>query len=111
MPKKIKHRNKSAIKLPEQEMSFLPEMGIAEIITEYASPLLEEAKDIKSYEAALSMAMLCWNIASMPEELREGSLEDAIKRLARTEEDRTFLDSLFRFMIKRKLLLFPDTNV
>ena len=86
-------------------------MGIiAESIVAYAQPLLDETDgSIEDMERALSFAQLCWNLALLPEEEREESLDEMRQSFEMDDaEFEDFRQSVVLPMIRRHHDMFPD---
>jgi hypothetical protein len=86
-------------------------MGVlAESIVAYAQPLLNESDGSRDdMNRALSIAQLCWNLALLPEQKREESLEEMRHSLGMDDaEFEVFRQSVVLPMIRRHYEMFPN---
>lgn len=88
--------------------------GPAADMVRFAEPLLKEAgDDADSYQGALNLAMMFWNLAQVDDE--EGR-EDLMAMMTgpegpcRTEEDRQYMWALAGPMIERHKAMFPGLH-
>jgi len=81
---------------------------------EYASDFINMGKTALQRQAYLSGACSAWNIAVMPEHLREDALKKHAEVFNRinpgVNDEEGFLHDM-RLLIQRKLELFPKVNV
>lgn len=105
MPKKIKKRHKIAI-----EHGLSGRVKMSEVLQEYASPLLKEAKDIDSVRIAIVTAAICWNIASMPENKQEDLVRDALAEISKAGGDYKTGREIIEMLIGRKKMFFSGYN-
>lgn len=105
MPKKIKKRHRVAI-----EPGLSGRVKMSEVLKEYASPLLKEAKDINSVQVAVAMASICWNIASIPEEKQEELTTDVLTKISKISGDYKTSKEIMEMLIDRKKTFFSNYN-
>ncbi len=99
MPKKIKKKTQFA-KIGTSKIKM------SGVIAEFAAPLLKEADDETSAEVAISMAVICWNLAMVPEDEQEDMIKEMIAKISKTESDAKYTESIARILIARKKELF-----
>jgi hypothetical protein len=80
-------------------------------VIDVAQPFLDNCPNFKLQKIMLSMAILAWNLAIVPEGLVEKSRDDMQEKLCRGDaqmiED---LDKVIESLIARKQLLYPEDN-
>jgi uncharacterized protein YecA (UPF0149 family) len=83
--------------------------AIAELITAYAQPLLDETDgSIEQMNRALALAQICWNLAIMPEEARDEALREMRPTLnMEANEFEAFRRTVVVPMIRRHEEMFP----
>jgi len=84
--------------------------AIGEAIGAYAQPLLDQTDgSIEQVNKALQLAMLCWNLAILPEASREKSINDMRDALKMTDdaEFAALRDTVIMPMIRRHEEMFP----
>jgi len=79
---------------------------MSEVIADFAAPLLKEADDETSASVAISMAMMGWNLAVMPEDEQEDMIKEMIAKISKTGSDAKYTESIARVLISRKKELF-----
>jgi len=103
MAKKIKKRICDKIK---DEASIDRKLKMSEVIADFATPLLNEAIDDSSAKVAISMAVTCWNLSSLPEDNHEEMITKLKSEISETESDAKILESMVRMLIERKKAFF-----
>lgn len=86
-------------------------MGVmGDSIVKYAQPLLAETDgSSEQTENALSIAVMCWNLALLPESRQEDRIEEMRLVLKMDEEEfATFRASVIEPMISRHHEMFPN---
>ncbi len=86
-------------------------MGVmAESMTEYAQPLLDETDgSLEQVQKAMSIAMMLWNIALLPETEQEKTLAEMRSNLEMDDaEFAGFRESVIEPMILRHHEMFPN---
>lgn len=83
--------------------------AIAESITAYVQPLLDETDgSIEQMNHALALGQLCWNLALMPEEARNEALREMRPSLKmEADEFEAFQRTVVVPMIRRHEEMFP----
>lgn len=83
--------------------------AIAESIVAYAQPLIDETDgSIEEMQRALTLAQFCWNLAIMPEGLRNEALRDMQTSLKMgADEFEAFQRMVVVPMIQRHKEMFP----
>lgn len=87
------------------------EVKMSEVLKAFVKPYLEEIPDYQQ-EMFLQIAILAWNLAIMPEDMRQQAFEDLLKKGVKgknpfaRQDMRDFIDEL----IARKSELFPDNQ-
>lgn len=86
--------------------------AIADAIVAYAQPLIDQTDgSIEQMNKALSISQACWNIAILPEEKRESSMNALGKALSMDDaEFEDFRRSILLPMIRRHEELFPKLH-
>jgi len=107
--KKIKNRKKTR----NLFINTTPKIKMSEMISEYASDYINMGDDTEERQSLLNGACSAWNIAVLPEDLRDGALRhnvDEYKRLNSGIDDADDLIHDMQALIKRKLQMFPDVK-
>lgn len=99
MPKRIKKKTR----LTKPGASTLK---MSEVIADFAAPLLKEADDETSASVAISIAVMGWNLAVMPEDEQEDMIKEMIAKIPKPGSDAKYTESIARMMISRKKELF-----
>lgn len=86
--------------------------AIAESMELYVQPLLEGCDgSLEQVERAYSIALLCWNLAVLPEDAREESIASMQSTLGMDHEEfENFRAAVVEPMIKRHRELFPNRS-
>jgi len=84
--------------------------AIAEAMSRFAQPLINATDGSReAVQRALSVSQLCWNLALMPEDSREQSLNDMQPALNMDDQQfQEFKDDLVMPMIRRHHEMFPQ---
>jgi uncharacterized protein YecA (UPF0149 family) len=84
--------------------------AIAESMVEYAQPLLDETDgSAEQMQNAMTIAMMCWNLALLPEEEQEEMLADIRPALEMDDDEfECFRNSIINPMISRYHEMFPN---
>jgi len=92
-------------------------MKASEIFVEYSSPIQEAVPakgDAKELQTILSVPELVWNAIAMDENKnrKSGELPQVLKNhlITIAPKDRGMLESMLKFWVARKDLLFPSYN-
>lgn len=86
---------------------------MADIIFEFAQPLLKGASSIKDEKTAIGLAITGWNIALLPENLQADHIKEITQSLNASTGSDYFSDDapkIFNFLVARKKSLFPKIN-
>jgi hypothetical protein len=80
---------------------------LSAVILDYARPLIENVGD-DQFEIAITLAVLCWNTALLPEDKQERELRSAIDRVARDAPEgfAEQMQTWTRWLVDRKKTLF-----
>ena len=83
--------------------------GIADAIAAYAQPLLDSTDgSVDQMNRALALSQLCWNLALLPEEVRDESLATMRPSLKLDDDEfEAFRRSVVIPMIRRHQEMFP----
>jgi hypothetical protein len=86
--------------------------AIAESITTYAQPLLDETDgSVNQMNHALELGLLCWNLALLPEAVRHSALRKVQSDLEmENDEFEAFQRSVITPMIRRHQEMFPHMS-
>jgi hypothetical protein len=107
MKKKKKHR-KTKIK-----SNLNPNFKMSELIKEYASDYINLGDNAFERQSLLNGACTAWNIAILPENLREEALKSQIDQYIKLNPEAGDADNVLhdmRLLIKKKLEMFPNVN-
>ncbi len=87
--------------------SSLPKLSAQ--IWDYAEPLTAAAVDVEGQMRAVDIAIICWNVALLPEKKRKESIRAALHEIAGGDAglEAELLD-IFEMMHARKRALFAD---
>jgi hypothetical protein len=78
-------------------------------IWDYAEPLTAAAVDVEGQMRAVDIAIICWNLALLPEKERKESIRPALREIAGGDAGlETELLDIFEMMHARKRALFAD---
>lgn len=88
-----------------------PEIKMSELIGEYASDFINMGETTEERQSYLNSACSAWNIAVLPEPLREEAIRYNVKEYKRInpgiDDADDHADNL-RKLIQKKLQMFPD---
>ncbi len=88
------------------------EQKVSDVILEFAEPLLEYARNERSFKTMVGFAIACWDVALRPEEEQEKSICDAIHRVAKEAGDdpetAAHLETVARVLLARKKAIYPN---
>ena len=90
-----------------------PEIKMSELIGEYASDYINMGETTEERQSYLNGACSAWNIAVLPEHLREEALRRNIAEYKRTNPGADDADNLtydLRKLIQKKLQMFPGVK-
>lgn len=107
--KKIKNRKKTR----NLFINTAPKIRMSELISEYALDYINMGDDAEERQSLLNGACSAWNIAVLPEHLREDALRHNVedyKRLNPGIDDADDFIHDMQALIKRKLQIFPDVK-
>ena len=99
MKGKIRLSNSAAIKM-------------SELIAEYASDYINLGETTEERQSFLNGACTAWNIANLPDHLRETALQQAAQSYGEMNpgvDVESYLDDM-RILIQKKLQMFPNTR-
>ena len=78
---------------------------VSEVLTEFAEPWLDEARNDDQRKTLIGMAVLAWNMAAIPEPERwDGVSQEFAEKLDEPAK------AILHEMIARKLSLYPEEN-
>jgi hypothetical protein len=106
--KKIKKRIKRNLVI-----NTSPAIRMSELIAEYASDYINMGETTEERQRYLNGACTAWNIAVLPDPLREKTLRGHIEAYLRMNPGGDDGDNLMhdiRILIRKKLQMFPDIN-
>jgi uncharacterized protein YecA (UPF0149 family) len=86
--------------------------AMAEAIVAYAQPLIDETDgSTEQVNKALSISQVCWNIALLPEEKRQSSINSLREALSMDDTElEDFQRSILMPMIRRHEEMFPKLH-
>jgi len=88
---------------PLYSLPDLPATKLSAAILEFAKPLLDEYPDDPDYKAAIELAIVCWNIAVLPEDQQERELRSLVKTVRKGLPG---IELVARTLVNRKRTLF-----
>lgn len=101
------HRLPAALTAAAPFGSSLPKLSAQ--IWDYAEPLTTAAVDVEGQMRAVDIAIICWNVALLPEKERKESIRPALHEIAGGDAAlETELHDMFEMMYARKRALFAD---
>ena len=107
--KKIKKR----IKTGNLFVNTSPKIRMSELIAEYASDYINMGENTEERQSLLNSACSAWNVAVLPDHLRQEALRHNIEEYKRlnpgiADEDNFIHD--MQLLIQKKLQMFPKVN-
>jgi hypothetical protein len=90
-----------------------PEVKMSQLIGEYASDYINMGETTEERQSYLNSACSAWNIAVLPDHLREEALRRNIEEYKRINPGIDDADNLahdLRKLIEKKLQMFPDVK-
>jgi hypothetical protein len=106
-------KKKKRIKKGNLLINTSPEIKMSELIGEYASDYINMGESTEERQSYLNGACSAWNIAILPEHLREEALSRNIveyKRMNPGVDDADDLADDLRKLIQKKLQMFPGVK-
>ena len=106
-------KKKKRIKKGNLLINTSPKIKMSEFIGEYASDYINMGVSTEERQSYLNGACSAWNIAVLPEHLREEALSRNImeyKRMNPGVDDVDDLEDDLRKLIQKKLRMFPDVK-
>ncbi len=107
--KKIKNR----IKTGNFFINTSPKIRMSELIGEYASDYINMGENTDERHSLLNSACSAWNVAVLPEHLRQEALRHNIEEYKRLNPGIDDADNLIhdmQLLIQKKLQMFPKVN-
>jgi hypothetical protein len=88
-----------------------PGRGPAQQMVEFVQPLLDQTDgSIEAMNKAMSVGMVCWNMAIVPAEERDRLLAEFVDEAFPDEEARAAFREIAQFMIARHRQMFPEIH-
>ena len=107
--KKIKKR----IKTGNLFINTSPKIRMSELIVEYASDYINMGENTDERQSLLNSACSAWNVAVLPEHLRQEALRHNIEEYKRLNPGIDDADNFIhdmQLLIQKKLQMFPKVN-
>lgn len=107
--KKIKKR----IKTENLFVNTSPKIRMSELIVEYASDYINMGENTEERQSLLNSACSAWNVAVLPEHLRQEALRHNIEEYKRLNPGIDDADNFIhdmQLLIQKKLQMFPKVN-
>ncbi len=107
--KKIKKR----IKRGNLFINTSPKIRMSELIAEYASDYINMGENTEERQSHLNSACSAWNVAVLPEHLRQEALRHNIEEYKRLNPGIDDADNLIhdmQLLIQKKVQMFPKVN-
>lgn len=107
--KKIKKR----IKTGNLFINTSPKIRMSELIVEYASDYINMGENTEERQSLLNSACSAWNVAVLPEHLRQEALRHNIEEYKRLNPGIDDADNFIhdmQLLIQKKLQMFPKVN-
>lgn len=88
------------------------QVKMSEVLEDFVEPYLEEIEGYVAKDRFISVAVLAWNLAIMPEEARQTAKEQLQNQLEQGElsGDQELWDSLLDELVERKFQYFADNR-
>lgn len=86
---------------------------MSEIILDFAQPLLDVAQSAEDQHKMISMAIILWNLAFLPDEKQKEVIEELVHpfQVGSANEKRSEeIEQVVTYFIKRKKILYPHVN-
>jgi len=80
---------------------------MSEVLKEFAEPLLDGVDSIEEYRAGIAAAATGWNVALVPDDMREEMLDKAIRAVRSDLEE---AKELYRRLVERKEAHYSGDN-
>jgi hypothetical protein len=106
-------KKKKRIKKGNLLINTSPEIKMSELIGEYASDYINMGESTEERQSYLNGACSAWNIAVLPEHLREEALSRNIEEYKRANPGIDDADNLahdLRNLVQKKLQMFPGVK-
>lgn len=109
----MKKINKRVKKKKKIIFNTSPKVKISELIKEYASDYINMGNTMEERQSYLNGACSAWNIAVLPENLREKALKNTLEEYKRINPGIDDSDNVLhdmRLLINKKLQIFPEVK-
>jgi hypothetical protein len=104
-------RKRNFLKSKNVVVNTSPEIKMSELIEQYAADYIDMGDTTEERESLLNVACSAWNIAVLPDHLREGAIRQSISaynRMNPGNQDAVGFEKDLRDLIAKKLKMFPD---
>jgi hypothetical protein len=81
---------------------------MSEVLEEFVMPYLEAVHNHEHRHKMITIAVIAWNIALLPEELWESDMQPFLSAITDDDIARQGFQEILLQLISRKLLYFPD---
>lgn len=88
-------------------MPHINKIKMSEVITDFAEPPLKVAVDNNSVKAAISVAVIGWNLSLASKVDQDKMIKEVVYQTSETEEDICISESIIRMLLARKETFFP----
>ncbi len=110
---KSKKKNKlQHAKLGEHPQKVFDDRMVSSLILEYAAPLVDKCEKYEEQNRIISIAILAWNLGSLPLDLQEKEKKKIIREISigGDLELQSFLEETIDYLLERKRNFFSYEN-
>jgi len=94
---------------PLRPQKSFPARKMSEVLLEFAKPMLNEFDEPYAFEAIISFAALCWNVAFFPGRKQQKQLRSVVNELAKADPPMRFeLEDWAKALLSRKQTCFAN---
>jgi len=94
---------------PLRRQESFPDRKMSAVLLDFAEPLLNAVDEAKAFQAIISFAALCWNLAFFPGRKQQKHLLSMVNRLAEADPPMRFeLQDWARALLARKQTCFAN---
>ena len=96
---------------PVEPRNIAPDQ-MSQVLLEFADPALDVSRGHHSWNSAITLAVLAWNVSLLPEAKQQQVLETRLQPLMAlyTEVDQTTVRQIIEMLIQRRLREYPGTH-
>ena len=96
---------------PVEPMNIAPDK-MSEVLLEFADPALDVSTGRHSWNSAITLAVLAWNVSLLPESKQQQVLETKLGPLMALyrDSDQSTVRQIIEMLIQRRLREYPGTH-